>query len=167
MTHTFEPAATGRSKCRGCGQAIAKGELRFGERVANPFADGDQTLWFHPLCAAFKRPESLLETLPAAPPDLIDREKLELEAHRGLVHKRLPRIDGAERAKGQAACRHCKEPIPKGQWRIKLVFFEEGRFNPSGFIHVRCGEAYFETPDIRERVMHFSPGLEGDPFAPD
>ena len=165
MTHTFEPAATGRSKCRGCGQAITKGELRFGERVANPFADGEQTLWFHPLCAAYKRPESLLETLPAAPPELADRETLEVEAHKGVLHKRLPRIDGAERAKGQANCRHCREPIPKGEWRIRLVFFEEGRFNPSGFIHVGCGEAYFETGDIRQRVMHFSPGLEGSPFA--
>ena len=52
MPHVFEPAPTGRAKCRGCGRAIAKGELRFGERLPNPFAEGEMTLWFHPLCAA-------------------------------------------------------------------------------------------------------------------
>ena len=71
MPHTFEPAASGRSKCRGCGRAIGRGELRFGERLANPFAEGaEMTLWFHPLCAAYKRPESMLEAIAEAPSDL-------------------------------------------------------------------------------------------------
>jgi hypothetical protein len=69
------------------------------------------------------------------------------------------RIDGAERAKGQANCRHCREPIPKGAWRIRLVFFEEGRFNPSGFIHPGCAAAYFESGDLVEHLLHFSRDL--------
>ena len=32
-----------------------RGELRFGERLPNPFAEGEMTVWFHPLCAAYKR----------------------------------------------------------------------------------------------------------------
>ncbi len=56
MPHVFEPAPTGRAKCRGCGRPIEKGEARFGERIPNPFAEGETTLWFHPLCAAYKRP---------------------------------------------------------------------------------------------------------------
>ena len=56
MAHVFEPAASGRAKCRGCGQALPKGEVRFGEKLANPFAEGEMTHWFHPLCAAYKRP---------------------------------------------------------------------------------------------------------------
>ena len=64
MPHTIEPATSGRAKCRGCGQAIAKEELRFGERLPNPFADdSEMTLWFHIPCAAYKRPESLQEVL--------------------------------------------------------------------------------------------------------
>ena len=48
MAHTIEPAASGRTKCRGCGEPIAKGELGFGERLPHPFADdGDMTLRFH------------------------------------------------------------------------------------------------------------------------
>ena len=73
---------------------------------------------------------------------------------------RLPRIDGAERAPtGQAKCRQCREPIEKGGWRIRLVFHEEGTFSPGGFIHLACREAYFETADMLEQLLHFSPAL--------
>src|SRR5262245_58246039 len=63
MPHVFEPASSGRAKCRGCGNQIEKGTLRFGERIPNPYAEGETTLWFHPVCAAYKRPEAMLETL--------------------------------------------------------------------------------------------------------
>ena len=80
MPHVFEPAPTGRAKCRGCGRAIAKGELRFGERLPNPFAEGEMTLWFHPLCAAYKRPEAVLQALAEAPPAGTDVAALERAA---------------------------------------------------------------------------------------
>jgi hypothetical protein len=160
MSHVFEVAPTGRAKCRGCNQALARGDLRFGERLANPFAEGEMTLWFHPRCAAYKRPEPLLEALPGAPASLPDRAELERVARASLDHRRLPRIDGAERSpSGQAKCRGCREPIAKGEWRIRLVFFEEGRFSPGGFVHLACRRDYFETDDIREPLLHFSPAL--------
>ena len=65
MPHSIEPATSGRAKCRGCGRPIDKGELRLGERLPNPYAEGEMTLWFHPTCAAYKRPEALLEALAA------------------------------------------------------------------------------------------------------
>jgi hypothetical protein len=68
-------------------------------------------------------------------------------------------VDGIERARGHATCRQCREPIPRGEWRIKLVFFEDGRFNPSGFIHLACAREYFEGADIAERALHFSSDL--------
>jgi hypothetical protein len=160
MPHVFEAAPTGRAKCRGCGQAIPRGEIRFGERLPNPFGEGEMTLWFHPSCAAFKRPESLLEALPEAPDGLPDRQALELRARGALAHRRLQRVDGAERAKsGQARCRSCREPIERGTWRIRLVFFEEGRFTPGGYVHVACHPTYFEGHDVLDSVLHFSPGL--------
>src|SRR5438128_2742079 len=129
MPHLFENAPSGRSKCRGCGQAIAKGELRFGERLPNPFAEGEMTHWFHPLCAAYKRPEPLLQGLGESQVDVPNREGLERAARGSLAQRRLPRIDGAERApSSQARCRNCHEPIGKGSWRIRLVFYEEGTF---------------------------------------
>jgi hypothetical protein len=160
MPHVLEPAASGRSRCRGCARPIARGEIRFGERLPNPFADGEMTLWFHPVCAAFKRPEPLLATLAEAAQALPDRESLERIARRGVAHRRLPRIDGAGRApSGQARCRECRQPIERGAWRIRLVYYEEGQFSPSGFVHLECRNRYFETDDVREPVLHFSADL--------
>ncbi len=156
----FEPATSGRSKCRGCGRPIQKGELRFGASVPNLFAEGDTTLWFHPLCAACKFPLALLEGLEQTTDSIPDRESLETVARKSLAHERLQRIDGAERSPtGQAKCRSCHEPIEKGSWRIRVVFYQEGRFAPGGFVHSRCREAYFETPDLRDHVLRFSADL--------
>jgi hypothetical protein len=162
VPHVFEPAASGRAKCRGCGQPLPKGEIRFGEKLANPFAEGEMTHWFHPLCAAYKRPEAMLAALEAAP-ESPGAESLGKAAHATLSFARLARIDGAERAPGgQARCRHCKELIEKGGWRIRLVFHEEGTFSPGGFIHLACRKPYFEAGDvdIADQVLHFSPALD-------
>ena len=164
--HRIEPASSARAKCRGCGERIAGGELRFGESLKNPFADGEMTLWFHLECAAFKRPEPFLETLEAQSEPLEDRERLAAEARLGLAHRRLPRVDGAGRAPtGRAQCRACRAPIEKGAWRIALVFYEEGRFAPSGFVHAGCTRAYLETTDVLSRVRRFSPELREDDLA--
>jgi hypothetical protein len=158
--HVIEPAASGRAKCRGCGEKIEKGALRFGEKVENPFADGEMTHWFHPECAAFKRPEPLLQTLARRHALLENRESLESEAKKGLEHRRLPRVNGAERAtSGRAKCRSCRETIAKDTWRIPLVYWEEGRFEPSGFVHAACAREYFGTRDLIARLRRFSPRL--------
>ncbi len=173
MAHVIEPATSGRAKCRGCGEKIVKDELRFGEVTENPFGEGDQTLWFHPVCGAFKRPEPFIEAMAATlieDGSVADLEAIDTPAARGqtiawlrdqsrvgLNHPLLPRIDGAGRAPtGRAHCRSCREPINKDDWRIGLVYYEEGYFNPSGFIHVGCWRAYFETED-EERAR-----VEGD-----
>jgi hypothetical protein len=134
--------------------------MRFGERISNPFAEGETTLWFHPLCAAYKRPEPVLEALTEASTEIDARSALEDAARKGVAHRRLPRINGAEISPTrQARCRHCREPIERGEWRVRLVFFEEGMFSPGGFVHLRCSPEYFETPDIQDRVVHFSAAL--------
>src|SRR5882757_6400545 len=96
MSHLFESAASGRSKCRGCAQAIQRGELRFGERLPNPFAEGEMTVWFHPLCAAYKRPEPLLQALAETPADVADREILERTARASLAQRSEERRVGKE-----------------------------------------------------------------------
>ena len=160
MPHVFEPAASGRARCRGCGRSIQRGELRFGERLPNPYADGEMTLWFHPSCAAYKRPEALLHALAETPEVVPDREALKRVADTGLAHPRLPRVDGAERApSGQAMCRSCRQQIARGTWRIRLVFYEEGVFSPGGYVHLGCRNAYFGRDDILEQALHFSPKL--------
>ncbi len=160
MAHVFETAPTGRSKCRGCARLIERGELRFGERVPNVFAEGETTLWFHPLCAAYKRPQPLLEALEQPTPDLPDREAIERTARASLAHPRVSRVDGAERApSGQAKCRHCREPIERGSWRIRIVYYEEGRFAPGGYVHLGCRNDYFETDAVRDPILQFSAAL--------
>src|SRR5437867_3585821 len=120
MPHVFEPAPTGRSKCRGCGRLIERGELRFGERLPSPFAEGDMTLWFHPVCAAYKRPESFLQALGESSVAVPEKSDLETTARSSSAHRRLPRIDGAERApSAQAKCRSCRERIERATWRIR------------------------------------------------
>lgn len=160
MAHLIESATSGRSKCRGCAQPIERGELRFGERVPNTFGEGDTTLWFHPLCAAYKRPQPLLEALAETAESVPDRDGLERAAQRSVAHERLQRIDGAERSRsGQAKCRSCHEPIERGSWRIRVVYFEEGRFAPGGYVHLACRKTYFEADEILDQVLRLSPAL--------
>jgi len=162
MPHVIEPAPSGRASCRGCGGKIPNGSLRFGERLPNPYADegGEMTHWFHLTCAAYRRPEALLETLTAAEAAIADADQLTHQAQLGVTHRRLPRVSTAGRASsGRAACRACKEPIAKDTWRIALVFYDDGRFVPSGFIHAGCTGPYLETTDIIDRIKHFSPEL--------
>ena len=163
IVHTIEPAASGRAKCRGCGEKIAKDELRLGARLPNPFVEGELTLWFHLLCGAYKRPEPYLEAARTTTENIDNAETLETEAKRSLEHERLPRLNGADRAPtGRARCRSCREPIEKGSWRISVVFYDEveGRFQPSGYIHPKCAKDYFGTSDIVDRLRHFSSALE-------
>jgi hypothetical protein len=163
MAHVFEPAASGRSKCRACGRALRRGELRFGERLPNLFGEGDMTLWFHPRCAAYKRPQPFLQALDDTALVIPERAALERIAGDGAAHRRLPRIDGADRSPtGQARCRHCREPIERASWRIRVVFYEEGRFFPGGFVHLGCREPYFENSEVLERLLDLSPGLSAE-----
>ena len=118
------------------------------------------TLWFHPLCAAYKRPQPLLEVLEQTAESVSDQESLKAAALRSVTHPRIPRIDGAEKSRsGQAKCRHCHEPILRESWRIRVVFYEEGRFAPGGYVHLGCRTAYFETDEVLEPVLRFSPAL--------
>jgi len=175
MAHVIEAASSGRAKCRSCDQPIAKGELRFGERQPNAFGEGEMTLWFHLPCAAYSRPEPFLELQSATPVDTgtdagsgaapaavpeAQLEQLTEAARFGIAHRRVPRLHGAERAtSGRAHCRSCRELIAKGEWRLPLVFFEDYRFSPGGYLHARCARNYFETTAILDRVRHFAPQL--------
>lgn len=163
MNHVIEHAASGRAKCRGCGEKIGKGDLRFGEKEPNAFGEGEMTLWFHLPCAAYKRPEPFLELLGSVEPGEIETDEMSVAqtcraaAEFGVEHRRVPRLDKVDRAPtGRARCRCCRELIDKETWRIGLVFFEEYRFQPSGYIHAACAREYFGTTDLLERIRHFN-----------
>jgi hypothetical protein len=160
MADVIEVASSGRAKCRGCTKPIAKGDLRFGERVPNPFAEGEAelTYWFHVQCAAYRRCERFVTLAPEQLEAIPDAAALKERAEFGVAHHRLPRIDGLERAKsGRAKCKQCKETIDAQVPRIVLAFWEEGRFGPMGFVHLTCAPAYFETRAIEPWLRHAAP----------
>ncbi len=159
--HTFELASSGRSKCRGCGAQIAKDSLRFGERVENPFGEEDATHWHHPQCAAHRRPESLAEALADLTYDGDDRTTIVVDCTRALANPRLQRLGVAERAaSARARCRHCKEAIDGQTWRLPLVFFDEGMYSKSGFIHACCVKSYCGTDEVWPTVACYAVALE-------
>jgi hypothetical protein len=163
---SIQAAPTGRAKCRGCGNAIAKGELRFGETGPNSFGEGEATSWFHLACAALMRPEKLQPVLEATTDELAERAWLLETVSFGIEHRRLPRLLRAERASsGRAHCRSCRELIAKGDWRFALLMFEEGRPTPIGTIHVSCAEAYFGTANVLERARRLTPDLSDSDLA--
>jgi hypothetical protein len=156
----FDTAKSGRARCRGCGEPISKGTLRFGEGVPNSYGEGEAYLWFHPLCAACMRPEKVRPLLQASDLELQAREELLAFTEEGHEHPRLTRLARAERAStGRAHCRECRQLIEKGAFRIALVIFEEPRFAPLGFLHLGCGEAYFGTPAFSKRLLRLSSKL--------
>jgi hypothetical protein len=160
VSDSIQAAPSGRAKCKGCGGAIAKGELRFGETGPNSYGEGEATSWFHLACAALMRPEKLLPVLEGATEELAERAWLTETAQLGVEHHRLPRLVRAERASsGRAHCRSCRELIAKGEWRFALQMFEEGRPNPIGTIHASCAEAYFGTADVASRAQRLTPSL--------
>jgi hypothetical protein len=163
---SIQPAPTGRAKCRGCGKAIAKAELRFGETGPNSFGEGEATSWFHVACAALMRPEKLLPVLSAGSEPLAEQAWLESTARVGVEHPRLARLVRVERASsGRAHCRSCRELIEKGEFRFVLQRFEEGRATPIGTIHASCAEAYFGSADVLERTRRLTPELSAAELA--
>lgn len=166
MPHVIERATTGRAKCRGCGAPIPKDTLRVGDAVPNMFSDteGAEAMhWYHPLCAAYRRPEAFLQAVESSDLVLPERDALTALAAEGVAHHRLPRLDRAERAPtARAACRACRAAIPKDGWRIALLFWQDGRFAPAGFVHASCAPTYFETANLIGRVRHATPALTDD-----
>ena len=118
------------------------------------------THWFHAACGALMRPEPFSEALAVFAEPLEQRAWLEREAGLGVRHRRVSRARAAGRAaSGRSTCRQCREPIVKDAWRVALAYYEDGRFAPSGFIHVQCAAAFFETTEVMERLRHFTPDL--------
>ncbi len=154
MPSVIERASSGRAKCRACGQSIAKGDFRFGEALPNAYGEGDAMFWFHLGCGACARPESFLPVLQACSEELTERETLSELARAGSDRQRLPRILRAERASsGRAKCRHCREVIAQGAYRLALQLFEEGRFTGIGTIHASCAVGYFEVEPPLARLQ--------------
>jgi hypothetical protein len=164
MSDVIEIAPTGRAKCRRCQQKIDKGELRFGERVPNAFGEGDATHWYHPACAAEKRPEKLIAALDAHDGEIEGATALRELALAGAKNPKLAAIVRAEPAPtARATCQHCRQKIDKGSLRIVI----EREADPSGMaslgsLHLACGRDYFGGDGLLDKLLRTSPELDAE-----
>src|SRR6185436_12308784 len=119
MQKLIEVAKSGRARCRGCRQNIAKDELRYGEEAPNQFGDGTAMQWLHLMCAAKKHPRELKEALAAFPDEVPNRA--EVEAAMQSASSDLKTFPYAEWAPtGRSRCLSCREPIDKDTLRIAV-----------------------------------------------
>lgn len=167
MTDVIEPAGTGRAKCRRCQQKIEKGALRFGERIPNPFGEGEATHWFHVMCAAEKRPEKLAAALADFGGELPERERIERIVAEGEKNPTLTGVLRVERAPtGRAACQECHEKITKDELRIVLEReAEQTGMTATAFVHLRCGPAHLGATGLLDKLERCSPELSAEDAA--
>lgn len=161
----LEIAANSRAKCRACGVTLEKGKPRCGEKTANPFGEGTTVYWFHPRCAADRRPDVLLQGLATSelPSDSLSEQELttlQTIAEFCSLHPRAARFTKVGLApSGRARCRGCKELIEKDSLRLDLSIFQDGRFDPMGYLHVACLSSYAEAKVPWLRLEHLCEGL--------
>ncbi len=151
MAHKIEAAPTGRASCRGCKQAIGKGELRFCEEFQNAYGEPGTLSYryWHLPCAATKMANELRGTLASYDGPVPERAALEAAAE---AHAK-PEMPHAERApNGRARCKGCDEPIQKGELRVAFERVFEGPMGAqkgAAYAHPGCLVRYLERE--RER----------------
>ena len=165
MSDVIERARSGRARCRGCNEKIAKDELRFGEQVPNPFADEEdaQTIhWFHLACGADKRPAKFAAALAECAVEIPDREELARIASLGTQNDNLAKVLRAERSpSGRARCRQCRELIAKDVLRVAIeVDAEATAMSTSYFVHAGCAVAKIGGEGLLDKLERVSTNLE-------
>ena len=109
------------------------------------------------------RPQKFGPALELCAEPATDTDWLRHATSIGLAHERLPRLVRAERSpSGNAHCRHCHELVNRGEWRLALQLFEEGRMQPIGTIHAECAKPYFGTREILDRIERLTRTLSSE-----
>ncbi len=166
MADTIEEASTGRASCRFCKEKIEKGALRFGERVPSAFGEGEQTLWYHLLCAAERHAEKLSPVLAEYAGEIPDREKLERIVENGVQNPKLASVQKVDHAPtARAKCQHCHEAIAKGELRVGVDRDTEGQMPAISYIHLTCAPAYLGEVGLKEKLARLSAGLSEEDAA--
>jgi poly [ADP-ribose] polymerase len=162
MQKLIEVAKSGRAKCRGCRQAIAKGELRYGEEVPNQFGSEPALQWLHLLCAAKKHPKEMQEAMAAYTGEFPNREEVDKAVQAALSEfKSMPFAEWAPT--GRSRCLHCRENIDKDTLRIAVEREVEmgGVPRPGvGYLHPRCANDYAKDPELGAKLQQNSGSLK-------
>ncbi len=168
MAHTIETARSGRATCRTCRQAIAKGDLRFGEETANAFDDkgGTMRLWHHLACAAKKKPTQLAEALATFDGEVPGRDEIERTIASEAPKQKPTSFPYAERAPtARSRCGECQAAIEKGELRVATPREADpgGLANVSArYLHARCAKGAAGGEDALEALRRNSKGLEAE-----
>ena len=165
MSHTIEPAKSGRAKCRKCREKIDKGDLRFGHALASQFSDEPAYQWYHLKCAAEKVAADLATTLSTYTGDIPDRAEIDeliSQNRRKQKPTTFPYADIASSAR--SSCQVCETKIEKGEFRVAIEReIDAGGFTRmgAGYLHVNCAREYEDTPDdLVDEIRRNSISLE-------
>src|SRR5689334_7351115 len=147
MANTIETAKTGRARCRTCSTGIEKGDLRFGEEVANAFAEagGTSFQWHHLPCAAKKKPSELREALKTFAGEVPNRDEIDKLIAEYEPKQKPSRMPYAERApSARSHCGECHTLIAKGGLRVAAPREQEApsMMPPAPrYFHAACAKA--------------------------
>lgn len=157
MPHMIESAKSSRANCRACKKPIAKGELRFGEEVANAFAPGEMTYnWFHLECAAQKKPAALKQALDANGIEVPNKDELMKTIEVAGKTARPSTYPFAEHAPtGRASCLACSEKIDKDALRVAIeTDVEGGGFTSKrpAYLHPSCTSEHVGDDELFDKI---------------
>jgi Poly(ADP-ribose) polymerase and DNA-Ligase Zn-finger region len=163
MQRLIEVAKSGRARCRGCRQVIAKGELRYGEEVPNQFGDGGMAMqWLHLMCAAKKHPREMKETLAAFSGEIANRAEVEAALQAALSdQKTFPYAEWAPT--GRSRCLQCREPIDKDTLRIAVereVEMGGVARAGAGYLHSQCAAEFVKDEQLADQLKQNSASLK-------
>jgi hypothetical protein len=156
MEHKIEVSPSGRATCKSCKQAIAKGELRFGEAFQGGFSDEPAYRWHHLACAASKLAPLLAPVLAVYPGAVPDKAALEAAMAEGRKKGggKASAFPNADRAPtGRAKCVACEAAIEKGAFRVAIEReVDTGSFvtKGPGYLHPKCALGFVEDGGLDE-----------------
>lgn len=153
MGHVVEVSPSGRAKCRGCKETIAKGVVRFGEAYESAFTEGEALRYWHLTCAAKSKKlavplEETLAGFDGTVPDRAEVDALIAAAKKkgaGKAPAKFPHAQVA--ANGRAGCMVCGEKLEKGTLRVAVereVEAPMGMVRGAGYLHPGCALGWAE-----------------------
>jgi poly [ADP-ribose] polymerase len=157
MAHKLEVSPSGRARCRGCKEAIAKGDLRFCEEYTSAFTDGEAYRYWHVLCAAPKLPVQVKQAMDAYDGDIPNKAEIETamtagakKGGKGGAKLPFPHADVAPT--GRARCMGCDETLEKGKLRVAVERETETptgmMVRGAGYLHPKCSLGWAEEQGL-------------------
>lgn len=161
-TVSVEYAKSGRSSCKGCSAAIAKGALRLGASARDP-RGYDSTKWYHVACfPASSHPLGPVEEVEGfdsikdddreelreleknnkrdqtavSPLEVPSPKKAKVSAKAGVAEKGSVSVEYAKSAR--STCKGCSASIAKGALRIGVSAYDPRGFDSTKWYHVAC-----------------------------